>query len=188
MFHALIKGRKYGSFGSNTLFLRPNAVRKKGPWLWFVKMMILQDPFRNRKQSAQFWSKLCIQPYGKRLDERKRHWIATGRKSYLMFWESLRILHGCQGGSHERYKKGDINAKKDIISNARGYTQLLSYHIPKEDDVLYPLADQVLKASDQVELLGRFEEIERDRIGEDKHHEYIHLVEKLEKELKIRLD
>lgn len=85
----------------------------------------------------------------------------------------------------ERYKKGDINAKNDIIVNARGYTQLLSQHIPKEDNILYPLTDRVLKASDQVKLLGKLEEIERERIGEAKHDDYILLVEKLEKQLRI---
>ncbi|MCK5562617.1 hemerythrin domain-containing protein [Candidatus Bathyarchaeota archaeon] len=36
----------------------------------------------------------------------------------------------------ERYDQGDRNAKAAIIENARGYTQLLAQHIPKEDDIL----------------------------------------------------
>jgi hemerythrin-like domain-containing protein len=85
----------------------------------------------------------------------------------------------------ESYEQGDQDAKASIIENARGYTQLLAQHIPKEDDILYPLADKVLSPQDQRELLERFEKVEKEKIGEGKHHEYIHLVEELEKELKI---
>ena len=85
----------------------------------------------------------------------------------------------------ERYEQGDRNAKADIIKNARGYTQLLAQHIPKEDDILYPFADRLLGPSDQKELLEKFEKFEKERIGEEKHHEYVHLVEELEKQLKV---
>ena len=85
-----------------------------------------------------------------------------------------------------KYEKGDRTAKQAIIQNARGYTQLLAQHIPKEDDILYPLADKVLGPSEQKELLEKFEKIEHERIGEGKHHEYEHLVTELEKELNIK--
>jgi hemerythrin-like domain-containing protein len=88
-------------------------------------------------------------------------------------------------GAVERYEQGDEDAKSAIIENARGYTRLLAQHIPKEDDILYPLADRVLTSKDKEKLLEKFEEVERERIGEGKHIEYIHLVEELEKELKI---
>jgi hemerythrin-like domain-containing protein len=44
----------------------------------------------------------------------------------------------------KRYKNGDISSKKDIIENAREYTNLLRQHIYKEDNALYPLADKTL--------------------------------------------
>jgi len=86
----------------------------------------------------------------------------------------------------EKYEKGDKTAKQAIIQNARGYTQLLAQHIPKEDDILYPLADKMLGPSEQKALLKKFEKIEKERIGEGKHHEYERLVAKLEKELNIK--
>jgi len=46
---------------------------------------------------------------------------------------------------------------------------------------LYPLADGVLKHSDRAELIQRFEEVERERIGEANHQKYIDLVGYLEK-------
>jgi len=85
----------------------------------------------------------------------------------------------------EKYTMGDKTAKQSIIENARGYVMLLSQHIPKEDDILYPLADQICGPAEQKELLEKFEKIERERIGEGKHHEYLHLVMELEKQLNI---
>jgi hemerythrin-like domain-containing protein len=67
----------------------------------------------------------------------------------------------------ERYEQGYEDAKSAIIENARGYTQLLAQHIPKEDDILYPLADKVLTHEDRRKLLEKFEEVERERIGEE---------------------
>lgn len=85
----------------------------------------------------------------------------------------------------EKYEKGDKSAKEAIIQNARGYSSLLSQHIPKENDILYPLADKMLGPAQQKELLEKFEKIENERIGVGKHHEYLHLVMELEKELGI---
>jgi hemerythrin-like domain-containing protein len=85
----------------------------------------------------------------------------------------------------EKYERGDKTAKQAIILNVRGYAQLLAQHIPKEDGILYPLADKVLGASDQKELLERFEKIEKEKIGERRHREYLNLVARLEKELNI---
>jgi len=81
----------------------------------------------------------------------------------------------------ERYKKSDAGAKEAIVEYARSYGRLLSQHIWKEDNVLYPLADGVLKYSDRAELVQRFEKVERERIGERNHRKYIDLVEHLEK-------
>jgi len=84
----------------------------------------------------------------------------------------------------KKYEQGEENAETAIIKNARGYTGLLAEHIPKEDDILYPLAEKVLTQEDRKKLIEKFEKVEKKRIGEGKHHEYIHLVEELEKELK----
>jgi hemerythrin-like domain-containing protein len=85
----------------------------------------------------------------------------------------------------EKYEQGKEDAKTTIIENAKSYTRLLARHIPKEDNILYPLADKMLTPQDRKELLKEFEKIEKERIGEGKHHKYMHLVEILEKELKV---
>lgn len=86
----------------------------------------------------------------------------------------------------EKYERGDKTVKQAIIENAMGYAMLLSQHIPKEDEILYPMADKVLGLTEQKELLEKFEKIEKERIGEGKHQEYIHLIMDLERELNIR--
>ena len=45
----------------------------------------------------------------------------------------------------EEYKKGNKEAKLDIIANAVSYTNLLDRHIQKEDNVIYKFAIRELK-------------------------------------------
>ncbi len=83
------------------------------------------------------------------------------------------------------YERGDREAKRAVIENARGYAELLDQHIYKEDNILYPMGDKVLSPSDNKELLRKFEKVEREVIGEGKHEHYLHMVEKLERNLGI---
>lgn len=79
------------------------------------------------------------------------------------------------------YRAGDIGAISRIIENARGYVQLLSQHIYKEDNILYPMADRFLSPQKQAELLEAFAQVERERMGPGKHEEYHALLEELER-------
>ena len=85
-----------------------------------------------------------------------------------------------------KHASGDKAALKTALDNARGYAKLLRQHIDKEDNVLYPMADQVLTPADKQELLSKFEEVEQERIGAGKHEEYVKLVEDLEREVGLR--
>lgn len=49
--------------------------------------------------------------------------------------------------------------KEKVIENARGYTELLEDHIYKEDNILYPMADEVLGEAAQKEMAGKFAKI-----------------------------
>ena len=63
----------------------------------------------------------------------------------------------------EGREQSDRNTKAVISENAQGYTQLLAQHIPKEDLILRPQADENLMPSDQKELwknLGKLKEKE----------------------------
>lgn len=85
----------------------------------------------------------------------------------------------------EKYSKGDKAVERAILENARGYVSLLSRHIPKEDTILYPLADRMLGPDEQRELLEKFEKIEMEKIGPGKHEYYLHMIKELENELGI---
>ncbi len=56
----------------------------------------------------------------------------------------------------EDYGNGNKDASAKIIENARNYASLLSNHIYKEDNILYPMADMHLSEEKQNELLGEF--------------------------------
>jgi len=83
----------------------------------------------------------------------------------------------------QEYESGDKEARKAIVHNALGYAELLEQHIYKEDNILYPMGDKVLSSSDNMELLDKFEKIEKEIIGEGRHEYYLHMISELEKEL-----
>lgn len=77
------------------------------------------------------------------------------------------------------YKDGAEGASRQIVENARNFIDLLSNHIGKEDNILYPMADQLLTEDKQEELLARFEEAEANVLGEGKHEEFYALLDDL---------
>ena len=81
----------------------------------------------------------------------------------------------------EKYAAGDKKAGVRFAENARGYAALLSQHIHKEDNILYPIADARLSPKTQAGLEKDFERVEEEVVGAGKHEEYHRLLEKLEK-------
>jgi len=79
-----------------------------------------------------------------------------------------------------RHKSGDRSQAQVLVQNARGYINLLSQHIMKEDNILYPMGNRLLSNADRKKLISRFEEIETEDIGEGVHEKYHHLIEDLE--------
>jgi len=77
-------------------------------------------------------------------------------------------------------KKGEATALTEFVKNARNYIALLNQHITKEDNVLFPMGDQVLSSQKQKELEVGFETIERERIGEGTHEEFHKLLNRLQ--------
>jgi len=77
------------------------------------------------------------------------------------------------------YRRGDAQATKTLADNARSFANLLSAHIDKEDNILYPMANLHLENEDQESLLARFEAKEKE-MGEGVHERYRHVVEELE--------
>jgi len=73
----------------------------------------------------------------------------------------------------EEFSTGSAEASSQIVSNARGYIELLTNHIYKEDNILYPMAEMHITAEKHNELLKEFEQVIPDKIGVDKHKELI---------------
>ena len=81
----------------------------------------------------------------------------------------------------EKYAAGDKNAGCRFAQNARGYASILSQHIPKEDNILYPIADARLSPQTQKTLEKEFERVEEKVVGRGKHEEYHRLLNELER-------
>lgn len=95
---------------------------------------------------------------------------ATGRGYVRAMGEAIA---GC--------REGDPDAASRFAQNARGYIDLLTQHIDKEDNVLYPMADRALSPDEQGELLEGFEEVERNRVGPGRHEAFHLLLHELDR-------
>ena len=79
-----------------------------------------------------------------------------------------------------RNRKGEAAAMKDFARGARQYFDLLTQHIQKENQVLFPMGDRVLSQDVQAKLAEGFEKIEEERIGKGTHERFHRLLEELE--------
>jgi hemerythrin-like domain-containing protein len=79
----------------------------------------------------------------------------------------------------DKFKKGDRNASAKIVENGESYIVLLTQHIYKENNMLFPMADKVLSEAEQDELDEEFEKLEVERIGLGKHEEFHKLLHQL---------
>lgn len=86
----------------------------------------------------------------------------------------------------EAYKRNEPGARDAIARNARGYADVLTRHIFKEDHVLFRMADQVLTPAEQEELVSGFERIEDEEIGAGVHESYHRMIGELEKEFGLQ--
>lgn len=70
-------------------------------------------------------------------------------------------------------------AGSTIVDNLRAYIQLLTLHIEKEENDLFPRADTCLESGVQKKLLDSFQVIEKEEIGAGKHEEFHTLLHSL---------
>ncbi len=73
----------------------------------------------------------------------------------------------------------DPGAAKRIIENGRGYISLLRAHIDKENNVLFPMADNALSPEDQQHLGHEFERFEAEETGAGVHEAVLKLLDEL---------
>ena len=67
---------------------------------------------------------------------------------------------------------GDAAARITLTSSLQAFARLLRAHIDKENNVLYPMADALLTAADQVDLSAAFDRLESEEIGVGTHEKY----------------
>jgi hemerythrin-like domain-containing protein len=77
------------------------------------------------------------------------------------------------------YEKGAPGTADRYAFEARGFVELLRDHIAKEDQVLFPMADRMLPANVQTELLAGFEHAEKHELGEGTHERFLALASSL---------
>jgi hemerythrin-like domain-containing protein len=97
--------------------------------------------------------------------------------------QEARQLTSAMRVAAERLASGDADARAELIHSALQYVDLLRQHIAKEDNVLFPMANQVLQRSAQSEVLEAFERVEHEDTGEGVHERFLELAATIEKEV-----
>jgi hemerythrin-like domain-containing protein len=90
----------------------------------------------------------------------------------LMEHDQGRALVKGMGEAAARYKKAESTASAEFAQNARDYIALLTQHINKENNILFPMGDRVISREKQGELVEAFETLEREKIGAGTHEEF----------------
>lgn len=75
--------------------------------------------------------------------------------------------------------EGENSALQAFTAAANGYVQLLRAHINKEDNVLFPMAENILDDNDREQLHQAFDTVEKEDMGEGTHGRYLAIVQKL---------
>lgn len=82
-----------------------------------------------------------------------------------------------------RFEAGDDTARSPLLTNARRYIALLRDHIVKEDEMLFPMADELLSAEQQSQVVRGFDRIEREETAAGAHDKFHALADKLGQEV-----
>ncbi len=77
------------------------------------------------------------------------------------------------------YRSGETGSLHVLTNPALQYSDLLKSHIWKENDVLFPMADQKLDETEQERLSREFEKLEREKIGPGTHEAFHKMIDTL---------
>ena len=72
--------------------------------------------------------------------------------------EGRRFTAGFRSAA-EQLQKGDSDAATDVVRNVFDYVNLLREHIMKEDNVLFPMAEQIIPAESMLQVSRDFDRI-----------------------------
>jgi len=79
----------------------------------------------------------------------------------------------------EKFKLGDTSAFGQIKGNLLNYCVLLTNHIVKENNILYPMAERILPANIKLAMSENFKENNSATIDNEYFEKYLKLVEEL---------
>jgi len=96
--------------------------------------------------------------------------------------EEARRLVSKAASDYDKWIMGDQSAGQSMAENIQRYISLLRNHIQKEDNMLFPMGDNLITESDDQILVQQFDEIEEQEIGQGVHEEYHKMIERLQKE------
>ena len=91
----------------------------------------------------------------------------------------VRRCVGRMEASLDKVAAGDAAALEGFASAAREFVDLLRGHIHKEDDILYPMADEALGEGVQLELGSSFEEADKLQGGAATRDRYVEVARRL---------
>jgi len=74
--------------------------------------------------------------------------------------------------STDKLRRGDANAREEVIMYALAYVRLLRQHIMKENNILFDMADRIIPEAEYAQIDAGFETIEREEIGPAVHAKY----------------
>lgn len=94
--------------------------------------------------------------------------------------EEGRRLTRAMRAAAERAQRGDPQAVSLVAQNALGYVALLRQHIQKENNILFPMADQVIPQEQHAQVTEAFEHIEHEETGAGIHEKYLGIAAELE--------
>ncbi|MCM2305178.1 MAG: hemerythrin domain-containing protein [Elusimicrobia bacterium] len=97
----------------------------------------------------------------------------------LMEHEQGRAYVKSLAAALERVRAGEAAALKDLARSASGYSALLSAHIGKEDNILYPMAMDAIPEAGWAAMKKEFDRVEAERMGPKHRAAYIELVDRL---------
>jgi hemerythrin-like domain-containing protein len=101
----------------------------------------------------------------------------------LMEHEQARALTRSLREAARRLEQGDPQAGRQVIASARAYVALLHDHIAKEDEVLFPMADELLTEEEQNQLLTDFARVEQEEPLVGARDRYLALARRLDEEI-----
>jgi hemerythrin-like domain-containing protein len=102
----------------------------------------------------------------------------------LMEHEQGRAFVRAMRAGVEKWQSGDDAGRKEVLKAATGYIDLLRAHIYKEDNILFPLANDAIPPDAQEQVAVDFKRVEHEETGEGVHEKYLALAEQLESAVK----